>query len=336
MSALGAKKLEAIGLCAQYGTGRRALMAVRNADVAIPEKGTLGVVGESGCGKSTLARAVVGLVPIVGGRLLLGGLDVTSNRIRGDRKFRQRVQIVFQDPYSSLNPRMTVEEALLDAFTSRPSVPRRQRRGEVVGMLERVGLGRDALTAYPHQFSGGQRQRIAIARALMVRPEVLILDEVTSALDVSVQGTILNLLKDLQVELGLSYLFISHDLSVVRSMSDVVSVMYLGEVVESSPTDELFRAARHPYTRSLIASIPQLGQRRALEPLRGELPDPHNAPTGCRFRTRCPIGPLTYPERTVCIEQEPARVDVGASHWATCHFLGGPSQAQRVEAGVQA
>jgi oligopeptide/dipeptide ABC transporter ATP-binding protein len=317
-------RLEVRNLVVRYGSGKNAVTAVDGVDLVVPPAGTLGLVGESGCGKSTIARAVVGLVPLAGGSISLDGKDHTAARSRGAASFRRRVQMVFQDPYSSLNPRMPVGEALAEAVSMRgPEFRHRsRRRQEVLWLLDLVGLPADTLDRYPHQFSGGQRQRIAIARALAVRPTVIIADEVTSSLDVSVQATILNLLKDLQRELQLSYLFISHDLSVVRLMSDQVTVMYLGRVVENADSDQLFARARHPYTQALIGSLPDLGRERTSAPLFGDLPDPRRPPAGCRFHTRCPIGPVYRPERTICVDKDPQLLARTQEHLAACHFAG--------------
>jgi oligopeptide/dipeptide ABC transporter ATP-binding protein len=291
-------------------------------DLAVPAGQTLGLVGESGCGKSSIARAIVGLAPILSGQVLLDGTDYTDQNRREAREFRRRVQMVFQDPYSSLNPRMAVEEMLTEVLPKERFKSRRDRRGEVQRLLGLVGLPMTALPRFPHQFSGGQRQRIAIARALAVGPEVIINDEVTSALDVSVQATILNLLKELQRELGLSYIFISHDLATVQFMSDVVAVMYLGRVVETSQTSALFEVPRHPYTKALMESIPQVGMPRRPAPLSGDVPSPQNPPTGCRFHSRCPIGPIFRSDRGICIEEDPQLTAEGRPHRAACHFAG--------------
>ena len=316
-------RLETKGMTVQYGQGRRGLTAVDAVDLTVPVSGTLGLVGESGCGKSTLARAIVGLAPMVSGQILLDGVDQSSQRQREARQYRRRVQMIFQDPYSSLNPRMTVADMMLEALSIRGmKANSSERLKEAARILDLVGMSGLSLHRFPHQFSGGQRQRIAIARALAVGPEVIISDEVTSALDVSVQATILNLLKELQREFGLSYLFISHDLSVVRYISDHVAVMYLGQVVESAPVDELFARPRHPYTRALIASIPHLSGKKQSAPLAGDLPDPRTPPSGCRFHTRCPVGPLAYPERSICIEQDPQLIAREETHRAACHFAG--------------
>jgi len=313
------------GLTVRYGYGAQALTAVDGADLAIPEGGTLGLVGESGCGKSTVARAIVGLVPLIGGKILLDGVDYTSERKRSSLEFRRRVQMIFQDPYSSLNPRMKVAEMVSEAFRTRGLRSTVEVKAETNRIFELVGLPLTSLERYPHQFSGGQRQRVAIARALAVGPRVIVHDEVTSALDVSVQATILNLLRKLQKELKLSYLFISHDLSTVRVMSDIVAVMYLGRIVETAPRDALFASPEHPYTSALIASVPQIGASRKPAPLPGDLPDPRHPPAGCRFHTRCPVGPLKDATRTVCIDSDPQAAAGERRHEAACHFASAAS-----------
>jgi peptide/nickel transport system ATP-binding protein len=313
-------KLTVRGLTVRYGHGAQALTAVDGADLNVPVGGTLGLVGESGCGKSTVAKAIVALAPTAGGTILLDGKDYGSDAARNSIPFRRRVQMIFQDPYSSLNPRMTAGDMISESLATRGIRAANARRAESIRIFEQVGLPAHALHRYPHQFSGGQRQRIAIARALAVGPEVIIHDEVTSALDVSVQATILNLLRRLQRELKLSYLFISHDLSAVRLMSDVVSVMYLGRVVETAPTNALFDTPEHPYTKALIRSLPQMNAPRQPAPLSGDLPDPRQPPPGCRFHTRCPIGPLVHPERTICKERDPQPETAERRHESACHF----------------
>ena len=314
--------LEVRGLTVRYGAGPLALTAAEDVDLTLPPGGTLGLVGESGCGKSTVARAIVQLVPPAAGHVLLNGDDVTRAGGERLRNLRRRVQMVFQDPYASLNPRMTVGEAVAEAISTHRALGARRTVTEVERLLDLVAIDPRSVEKYPHQFSGGLRQRIAIARALAVQPEILICDEVTSSVDVSVQANILNLLKDLQRTLGLSYLFISHNLSVVRYMSDAVSVMYLGRIVEHAPTAILFARPRHPYTRALIDAIPQMvsGMATARVRLAGDLPDPRFPPQGCRFHTRCPIGPLAHPERTVCRDSDPHAAMSGGAHLAACHF----------------
>jgi peptide/nickel transport system ATP-binding protein len=328
-------KLELKGVRVRYGTGRNAVVAVDGIDLAVKSGQTLGLVGESGCGKSTVARAIVGLVPITAGTLLLDGQDYASTAKRNTPAFRRKVQMIFQDPYSSLNPRMSIKE-MLDEVLSKAGSRRSNRRADALEVLDLVGMPASALDRYPHQFSGGQRQRLAIARALALHPDVIINDEVTSALDVSVQGTILNLLRDLQRNLNLSYVFISHDLSTVRYMSDRVSVMYLGRIVETGATEDVFRSPSHPYTEALIGSIPQIGQARKPAPLSGDLPDPRNPPLGCRFHTRCPVGPVYNQARGVCIESDPQAMALARRHESACHFapaLSGSGPA-RSKAGI--
>jgi peptide/nickel transport system ATP-binding protein len=308
------------GMTVRFGSGARAFTAVDHVDLAVPAGGTLGLVGESGCGKSTVARALVGLIPVSNGTVSLDGADFSSDRSRDTSAYHKRVQMIFQDPYSSLNPRMSVHETLEEAVGLRGAAYRDRtlRQNEVLRIVDLVGLAHDALDRYPHQFSGGQRQRIAIARALAVGPEVIIADEPTSSLDVSVQATILNLLRDLQCELHLSYLFISHDLSVIRVMSDRVAVMYFGRIVEDATTDEVFAEPRHPYTKALLASIPTLAAQRTRAPLAGDLPNPRFPPAGCRFHSRCPV---YGPELAICREEDPQDRAWLRQHRAACHFV---------------
>ena len=294
--------------------------AVDGVSFQLPRGRTLGLVGESGCGKSSLARALVGLLEVSGGRIMLDETDCTSSRARNSRDYRRRVQMIFQDPFSSLNPRMTAGRAVEEALGLSNGTSKQARRARTAEMFELVGLGRAAMPKYPHQFSGGQRQRIAIARALAVGPDILITDEITSSLDVSTQATILNLLASLQAETGIALLFISHDLSVVQHASDAVAVMYLGQIVEMASTTDLFEVPQHPYSNALIESVPQVGQRRKGAPLHGDLPDPRKPPRGCRFHTRCPIGPMHNPDRMICIDSDPQRIARGRLQQAACHF----------------
>ena len=326
-------KLEVSDLTVRYGEGHNAFTAVDSVSVTIPAGQTLGLVGESGCGKSTLGRAIVNLVPLSGGEVRIDGEDYSAARKRKSAQFHRRVQMVFQDPYSSLNPRMTIEESIRDALRTRGGLSRKSRQDEMLRLVETVGLAADVVHRYPHQFSGGQRQRIAIARALAVGPEVIIHDEVTSALDVSVQATVLNMLKEVQTQFGFGYLFISHDLSTVRYMSDIIAVMYLGRIVEVAPTDALFSAPQHPYTTALMSSIPRIGEARRSSTLVGDLPDPHDPPTGCRFHTRCPVGPMYDPSRQICIEVDPQADANGRAHQAACHFAGTSAKSIDVQKG---
>jgi peptide/nickel transport system ATP-binding protein len=318
-------ELEMRGLRVRYGHGRNHLTAVDGVSLCLPPGGTLALVGESGCGKSTLARALVGLEPVLDGTIELDGNDVTAASVRNSKSYRRKVQMIFQDPLLSLNPRMMIGRTVGEAVKigCEQSARRQEAGAETLRALQMVGLTESATDRYPHQFSGGQLQRIAIARALAVRPRVIIADEITSALDVSVQATILVLLQRLQAEFGLTYLFISHDLSVVRLISDRVAVMYLGRIVEQGPTEEIFGAPQHPYTQALIASAPKFGAP-AEAPIVGTLPDPRYPPAGCRFHTRCPVGPRTDSSRSVCISEDPASRDIGPNHSVWCHFAGSP------------
>jgi peptide/nickel transport system ATP-binding protein len=301
----------------RFGGHRRGITAVDRVDLTVPAGSVVGLVGESGSGKSTLARAAVGLAPLAGGEIRLDGRPLP--RTPGTPLGR-RVQMVFQDPYSSLDPRMTIGASIAEAM---PGGRGPDRRAEVARLLELVELAPDRAGQYPSQLSGGQRQRVALARALAARPDVIIADEITSALDVSIQGTVLNLVRDLQRRLRLSMLFISHNLAVVRYVSDVVAVMYLGRIVECGPVDDVLADPQHPYTRQLLASAPQAGGVRpaltgaeavldAAEPA-----DPHHPPPGCRFHPRCPVGPLVL-QRDICRDSEPDAA--GRRHRAACHF----------------
>ena len=306
----------------------RRLRAVDGVDLEIGRGEALALVGESGSGKSTLALALCGLQPVNSGEIKLNGKAVGARRSQADRR---RVQMVFQDPYSSLNPRLTVGGVLRELLRVHHVVPRGDVAAESKRLLTLVGLPEEAVGAYPRQFSGGQRQRIAIARALALRPEVLIADEPVSALDVSVQATILNLLASLRSELGLSLLLISHNLAVVRHLCDRVAVMYLGRIVEVAPTEQLFGDPRHPYTRALLAAIPRLaagaldGQAPAIS---GDPPSPLSIPAGCRFRTRCPMA------QQICAEQDPALAESpeDPGHSAACHFAWTTQTANATEA----
>ena len=271
----------------------RSLATVRAVDgvsFAVKEGQTLGLVGESGCGKTTVGRTLVRLTPSTGGSILYRGDDIT--RLKGGdlRALRRKVQIVFQDPQSSLNPRLTVREIIAEPLRFAADKSRKEANAAVLDLLERVGLKPDHADRYPHEFSGGQRQRIGIARALASGPEFIVLDEPTSALDVSVQARLLNLLRKLQEEMRLTYLFISHDLSVIRYMCDEVAVMYLGRIVEQAPVDELFARPQHPYTQALLSAvpIPDPAQKAQRIILTGDVPSPVNPPAACRFNPRCP------------------------------------------------
>jgi len=298
------------------GGGRPVVRALAGVSITLRRGETLAVVGESGCGKSTLARALVRLIELDAGQIDFDGQDVRTLAGAGLRQFNRRVQMVFQDPYGSLNPRMTVGETLAEALRVHRMVPRERIAARVEELLALVRLPSDAAGRLPHAFSGGQRQRIAIARALAVEPDVLIADEIVSALDVSVQAQILNLLLDMQERLGLAILFVSHDLRVVRHLAHRVAVMYLGRVVELGPAEEVFTAPRHPYTRALLRAAPSLdpaARRSTVAALTGELPSPMRVPAGCPFHTRCP-------EAFDRCRKEPPRLCVDGEHEVTCHL----------------
>jgi peptide/nickel transport system ATP-binding protein len=300
------------------------IYAVDGVSLSISSGETLGLVGESGCGKSTLARTIVGINQPASGTIRVGDHVVGSGEKAGAKDLRETVQYVFQDPYASLNPRRTIRQSLEEALAVR-GVPSAERAAEAVTLLERVGLHERHLDRYPYAFSGGQRQRVGIARALAARPKLLVLDEPVSALDVSIQAQIINLLESLRDEFNLGYLFIAHDLSVVRHLSDRVVVMYLGSFVEMGDAEAVYHTPQHPYTAALLASspIPDTVERtRERIVLGGDLPSPQNPPSGCRFRTRCPIGPLAHPDRTICIEQPPPLAPTSTGQVAACHFAG--------------
>jgi oligopeptide transport system ATP-binding protein len=310
--------LDVVDLVKTYG----AVRAVDRVSFTLGERETLGCVGESGCGKTTLGRAVLRLVEPDSGSVVFHGpgegerCDVLALRKDELRRLRRQMQIVFQDPYSALNPRFTVRELVGEAILAHRLAQGSELDGRVVTLLEKVGLGGEHLERYPHEFSGGQRQRICIARAIALDPRFLVCDEPVSALDVSVQAQVVNLFERLEDELGLAYLFISHDLAVVRHLSDRVIVLYLGEVVEEAPTDSLFAAPRHPYTRALLASVPvsHPDRRQARLALPGEPPSPSDPPSGCRFRTRCPLA------KDICAAEAPPWRDAGDGHRYRCHF----------------
>lgn len=291
----------------------RALHAV---DLSIARGETLGLIGESGCGKSTLGRTVLNLHRADEGSIRFDGVDISRMPDNAYRRYRRRMQIIFQDPYASLNPRRSVGEIVSLPLRLHEQLSARDAERRVAEFLPKVGLSPDQLRRYPHQFSGGQRQRIGIARALILRPEFVVCDEPVSALDVSIQAQIIELLLQFRTEQRLTYLFISHDLAVVGRLADRIAVMYLGEIVEIGPRDAILKRPAHPYTKGLIAAAPRLKRRDTAERIRlkGDIPSPLNPPSGCRFHTRCPVA------MAHCSTIAPARTVVGEGHEVSCHL----------------
>ena len=290
--------------------------AVDGVSFKIGKGETMGLVGESGCGKTTVGRCILRLIEPTSGEILFEGIDITEIDDKQMAKLRPKMQIVFQDPYASLNPRMTIKDIVGEPMLVNGIAKGLELRRRVLELLLMVGLTEDHMNRFPHEFSGGQRQRIGVARALSLNPEFIVLDEPTSSLDVSVQAQTLNMLQDLQKKLGLTYLFISHNLSVIKHMSDRIAVMYLGKIVEIASKAELFRSQLHPYTQALFAAIPipdpEISRERIV--LGGDVPSPVNPPSGCRFHPRCPLNRL-------CNEEEPRLIKVSKDHYVACHMV---------------
>lgn len=314
--------LEVRNLTKHFKVGSKQIVhAVDGVSFTLKKGKTLGLVGESGCGKSTCARTIIRMYAPTSGQILLNGEDITELKQKQLKPYRKNMQMIFQDPYASLNARMTVRDIIAEPLIAHGVVRKKEDANELIyPMLERVGLTKEHSGRYAHEFSGGQRQRVGIARALILQPDLVICDEPISALDVSIQAQVVNLLKDFQEEKGVSYLFIAHDLSMVRYVSDDVGVMYLGQLVEVSESNEIYKNPLHPYTKGLLGSIPianpKLARMKEKSGMEGDIPSPIDPPSGCRFHTRCPYA------KDICSEQVPQLKDAGNGHMTACHLYG--------------
>lgn len=296
---------------------KEAVRAVDNVSFYIEKREVLGLVGESGCGKTTCGKTILRVLDPTAGSIFFKGQNITHLERKELLKFRKRMMIIYQDPFGSLDPRMTIGSTIAEPMEVHKIIPRKEQEEKVIEIMGKVGLLSDQINRYPHEFSGGQRQRIGIARALATNPEFIVADECVSALDVSIQAQIINLLQDLQKEFGLTLLFVAHDLSVIKHICDRVAVMYLGKIVESAPKKELFNNPQHPYTQALLSAIPipKSGLRKKGHILMGDVPSPENPPSGCRFHTRCPY------VKTRCKEVEPELKCFENKHYIACHLF---------------
>ena len=302
-----------------FGKKIEYVKAVDGVSLEIKQGETVGLVGESGCGKSTTGYSIMRLYKPTSGKIIYDGVDIAGMSAKEVWPYRKRMQMIFQDPYASLNPRMTVSDIIGEPLDIYHLCEGKERQERIYELLNTVGLGKEHASRYPHEFSGGQRQRVGIARALAVNPEFVVCDEPISALDVSIQAQLVNMLEDLQAELGLTYLFIAHDLSMVRHISKKVGVMYLGSLVEMAETEELYEHTLHPYTKALMSAVPELdpaiSKTKKVEMLKGDVPSPIDSPKGCKFATRCPYA------TTKCMEERPRLKDAGGGHLVACHLI---------------